>query len=83
MYVTREEREHKNQIGILTKAKILRKCKEKISLFTNDLLKEAFSERLDQISKRVDATNKRDIIAFYDELQEQYDCDSIQSQELE
>lgn len=77
VYVTKEERERKNAIGNLTKAKILKKCKDKIALFIDDVLKEEFSEKLDLISRRVDATSKTDILAFYEEVQEAIDCLNI------
>lgn len=38
------------------------------------MLKEEFSEKLDLISRRVDATSKTDILGFYEEVQEAIDC---------
>jgi len=77
VYVTKEERERKNSIGNLIKPKILKKCKDKIALLIDDVLKEEFSEKLDLISRRVDATSKTDILALYEEVQEAIDCLNI------
>ena len=77
VYVTAQEREQKTAIGNLTKAKILRKCKDKIALIVDEVTKEALSERLSQLSKRVDSTSKTDILAFHDEVQEHLDCLNI------
>lgn len=58
IYVTALEREQKTAIGSLTKANILRKCKDKIALIVDEVTKEALLERLGQLSKQVDSTSK-------------------------
>ena len=55
----------------------MRKCKDKIALIVDEVTKEALSERLGQLSKRVDSTSKTDILAFHDEVQEHLDCLNI------
>lgn len=74
VYVSDEERARKNAIGNLTKPRILKKIREKITFINNELIKESFTEKLAYMNRRVDSTSKSDILAFYDEVLEQVNC---------
>lgn len=74
VYVSEEERAKKNAIANQTKPRFLKMIREKITFINNELIKESFTEKFQYMNRRVDSTTKSDIIAFYDEVLEQVNC---------
>ena len=74
VYVREEERAKKNGCANQTKPRILNIIREKITFINNELIKESFTEKFQYMNRRVDSTTKSDIIASYEEVLEQVNC---------